>query len=135
MPSALGCGATEDDGDLLLLGDLSDRAVKWLERDGARQVVVSGRASSRRQPTGSPRPVTPSESPKHAARGGTQRAEIVPGLTVDVVLKADQPTGTLSRGVVKDVLTRSATHPHGIKVRLVDGRVGRVKQIVGERER
>ncbi|MNN04894.1 hypothetical protein D3C81_1176340 [compost metagenome] len=61
---------------------------------------------------------------------GTIRKDIVPGLTVDIVLKKDQPTGRLTRGIVKDILTNSPTHPHGIKVRLQDGQVGRVKTIV-----
>ncbi|EOS55773.1 MULTISPECIES: YwbE family protein [Paenibacillus] len=60
---------------------------------------------------------------------GNERKNIRPGLTVDIVLKKDQPTGKLTRGVVKDILTNSATHPHGIKVRLQDGQVGRVKVI------
>ncbi|WP_059046358.1 YwbE family protein [Paenibacillus rubinfantis] len=61
---------------------------------------------------------------------GNERKNITPGLTVDIVLKKDQPTGKLTRGVVKDILTNSATHPHGIKVRLQDGQVGRVKAIL-----
>jgi len=61
---------------------------------------------------------------------GNNRSAIRPGLTVDIVLKKDQSTGVLTRGVVKDLLTNSATHPHGIKVRLQDGQVGRVKQII-----
>jgi uncharacterized repeat protein (TIGR03833 family) len=61
---------------------------------------------------------------------GTQRAGIKPGMTVLVVLKQDQSTGKLTQGVVKDILTRSSTHPHGIKVRLESGLVGRVQQIV-----
>ncbi|SMF60760.1 YwbE family protein [Paenibacillus barengoltzii] len=60
---------------------------------------------------------------------GNERKNIRPGLTVDIVLKKDQPTGKLTRGVVKDILTNSATHPHGIKVRLQDVQVGRVKVI------
>ena len=59
-----------------------------------------------------------------------QRADIRPGLEVDIVLKQDQRTGKLTRGVVKDILTNSPNHPHGIKVRLTDGQVGRVKAIV-----
>ncbi len=59
------------------------------------------------------------------------RAHIKPGLRVRIVLKQDQPTGKLTEGIVKEILTRSATHPHGIKVRLVSGAVGRVKEIVG----
>jgi uncharacterized repeat protein (TIGR03833 family) len=63
---------------------------------------------------------------------GTKRGEIRPGLTVDIVLKDDQPTGKLTRGIVKDLLTNSSNHPHGIKVRLQDGRVGRVQAIISQ---
>lgn len=62
---------------------------------------------------------------------GTERKNIMPGITVDIVLKKDQRTGQLTRGVVKDILTNSPNHPHGIKVRLQDGQVGRVKLIHG----
>jgi len=61
---------------------------------------------------------------------GTKRANIKPGTKVNVVLKKDQRTGALTQGVVKDILTKSATHPHGIKVRLDNGAVGRVKEIL-----
>lgn len=60
---------------------------------------------------------------------GQNRKNIVPGTTVDIVLKQDQRTGKLTRGIVKDILTKSGTHPHGIKVRLTDGQIGRVKEI------
>lgn len=63
---------------------------------------------------------------------GQNRSEIRAGLQVDIVLKKDQPTGKLTRGIIKDILTNSPRHPHGIKVRLTDGQVGRVKQIVTE---
>ncbi len=63
---------------------------------------------------------------------GTVRSQIKPGMTVLIVLKQDQPTGKLTRGVVKDILTKSAIHPHGIKVRLQSGQVGRVKQVIDE---
>ncbi|WP_160724801.1 YwbE family protein [Bacillus sp. USDA818B3_A] len=62
---------------------------------------------------------------------GRNLKDIQPGLTVDIVLKADQRTGKLTRGIVKDILTKSPTHPHGIKVRLTDGQVGRVQVIHG----
>jgi uncharacterized repeat protein (TIGR03833 family) len=65
---------------------------------------------------------------------GTTRSNIKPGLTVLIVLKQDQPTGKLTKGVVKDILTKSPTHPHGIKVRLVSGQVGRVKEILSQEE-
>lgn len=61
---------------------------------------------------------------------GTRRADIQPGLAVAIVLKKDQRTGTLTEGVVKNLLTKSPSHPHGIKVRLEDGQVGRVKEIL-----
>ncbi|WP_175986654.1 YwbE family protein [Bacillus sp. Marseille-Q1617] len=61
---------------------------------------------------------------------GQQRANIKPGLQVEIVLKKDQRTGRLTQGVVKDILTNSANHPHGIKVRLEDSQVGRVKNIL-----
>ena len=62
---------------------------------------------------------------------GTRRAEIKPGVRVAIVQKQDQRTGRLTEGVVRDILTKSATHPHGIKVRLETGEVGRVKQVNG----
>lgn len=61
---------------------------------------------------------------------GQKRSNIAPGLEVDIVLKQDQRTGKLTRGIVKDILTNSPSHPHGIKVRLQDGQVGRVQSIV-----
>jgi uncharacterized repeat protein (TIGR03833 family) len=61
---------------------------------------------------------------------GEQRSNIKPGLKVRIVLKQDQATGKLTEGIVKDILTNSATHPHGIKVRLTTGAVGRVKEIL-----
>lgn len=63
---------------------------------------------------------------------GKVRSSINPGITVLIVLKQDQRTGKLPRGIVKDILTNSSTHPHGIKVRLVDGAVGRVKETVAD---
>ena len=61
---------------------------------------------------------------------GTRRANIKAGLQVRIVLKQDQRTGKLTEGIVKDILTNSAQHPHGIKVRLQSGLVGRVKEIL-----
>jgi uncharacterized repeat protein (TIGR03833 family) len=60
---------------------------------------------------------------------GTKRFDIKPGLRVSVVLKKDQQTGKLTEGIVKNILTNSPAHPHGIKVRLESGEVGRVKKI------
>ncbi|WP_338392768.1 YwbE family protein [Fulvitalea axinellae] len=61
---------------------------------------------------------------------GKKRSNIKPGLRVNIVLKQDQRTGKLTEGIVKDLLTKSGTHPHGIKVRLESGEVGRVKEIL-----
>lgn len=65
---------------------------------------------------------------------GQTRSNIKPGMTVLIVLKQDQRTGKLTKGIVKDILTKSPNHPHGIKVRLMDGQVGRVKEIVNAGE-
>lgn len=61
---------------------------------------------------------------------GQTRSNIRPGLQVLIVLKQDQRTGKLTKGIIRDILTKSANHPHGIKVRLEGGEVGRVKEIV-----
>ena len=61
---------------------------------------------------------------------GQKRANIKPGMRVRIVLKQDQSTGKLTEGIVKDILTNSPSHPHGIKVRLTSGVVGRVKEIL-----
>ena len=60
---------------------------------------------------------------------GTRRSGIRPGLHVAIVLKKDQRTGKLTEGIVKNILTKSPLHTHGIKVRLEDGNIGRVKKI------
>jgi len=60
---------------------------------------------------------------------GTNRSDIKKGLAVSIVLKQDQRSGNLTDGIVKDILTKSPNHPHGIKVRLESGNVGRVKVI------
>ncbi|MFW9965511.1 MAG: YwbE family protein [Candidatus Sifarchaeia archaeon] len=67
---------------------------------------------------------------KTTNKTGLKRRNIHPGDTVDIVQKLDQRTGKLTRGVVKDILTNSPSHPHGIKVRLQTGQVGRVQTII-----
>jgi len=61
---------------------------------------------------------------------GKKRFDIKQGLKVNIVLKQDQRSGKLTQGLVKDILTNSPSHPHGIKVRLTDGQVGRVQEIL-----
>jgi uncharacterized repeat protein (TIGR03833 family) len=62
---------------------------------------------------------------------GKNRSDIKAGLNVKIVKKEDQATGKLTVGIVKDLLTNSSSHPHGIKVRLSDGSIGRVQEIIG----
>ena len=64
---------------------------------------------------------------------GRTRGNVKQGAEVLVVMKQDQRTGKLTRGTVKDILTNSPTHPHGIKVRLTDGKVGRVQQVLSKK--
>ncbi|MCT7912037.1 YwbE family protein [Arcobacter lacus] len=61
---------------------------------------------------------------------GKKRINIKAGLKVNIILKQDQRTGKLTSGIIKNILTNSPTHPHGIKVRLQDGQVGRVQEIL-----
>jgi uncharacterized repeat protein (TIGR03833 family) len=65
---------------------------------------------------------------------GQNRSDIYPGLEVDIILKKDQRSGTLTRGIVKNLLTSAAYHSRGIKVLLEDGQVGRVAYIVEEED-
>ncbi len=60
---------------------------------------------------------------------GTIRNNLQPGMKVAIVLKKDQPTGLLTEGIIDEILTNSPSHPHGIKVRLTSGEVGRVQEI------
>jgi uncharacterized repeat protein (TIGR03833 family) len=64
---------------------------------------------------------------------GPNRERITPGMQVLIVMKKDQRTGKLTEGVVKDILTKSRSHPHGIKVRLESGQIGRVKKVYDTR--
>jgi uncharacterized repeat protein (TIGR03833 family) len=128
LRKALGCGATVDGDDLLLLGSLIDRASQWLERAGDLRTIAD-------QPTPSDRGCLP-EAPAREApdRGvsravGTNRSDVRRGQRVAIVMKPDQESGSLTHGIVAELLTNSATHPRGIKVRLESGEVGRVKII------
>lgn len=63
---------------------------------------------------------------------GTIRANIKPGMQVNIILKKDQRSGSLTEGIVKDLLTSAPTHHRGIKVRLEDGQIGRVQEIIDQ---
>jgi uncharacterized repeat protein (TIGR03833 family) len=67
-------------------------------------------------------------------RDGRYRSSVRTGSTVDIILKPDQKSGKVIRGVVAEILTNTSFHPHGIKVRLRDGRVGRVGAVVNDGE-
>lgn len=62
---------------------------------------------------------------------GQNRKDVKPGLEVYIILKKDQRSGEKTKGIVKDLLTNSSFHPHGVKVRLMDGQIGRVCEIIG----
>jgi len=68
--------------------------------------------------------------PMASQNDAKQRSAILPGMSVDIVTKAGQRSGKVVRGIVKEVLTNTSFHPHGIKVRLTDGQVGRVQMII-----
>lgn len=76
-----------------------------------------------------PVPYQPERSEK-AIQDGRHRGGIFPGARVKIVQKKDQETGTLTEGRIREILTRTSFHPHGIKVRLEDGSVGRVREVV-----
>ncbi len=130
LRKALGCGATLDGSDLLLLGSLAERASQWLEGAGdLRKIALEPVASALPQLSSSA--VHESATSMVGQAKGTIRSDIRPGLRVAIVMKADQLSGTLTEGVVGELLTNSPTHPRGIKVRLSSGEVGRVKTVLG----
>jgi uncharacterized repeat protein (TIGR03833 family) len=114
---ALGCVVLMEGRDLLVMAALCEQAAEWLRGAGAQQTVVVRRVVAANPPdTGQP--------------GGTERSRIRRGLRVAIVMKADQESGALTEGVVRDILTSSANHPRGIKVRLESGQIGRVRRIL-----
>ena len=125
LRKALGCGANVEGEDVILTGSLKERATEWLERVGdVRKLAKEATAVVPSKPLETA-PRSSSAAAKNAS--ATQRENIRRGLRVAIVMKADQDTGKLTEGVVRDLLTNSAEHPRGIKVRLESGEVGRVK--------
>ncbi|HEU4406872.1 MAG TPA: YwbE family protein [Polyangiaceae bacterium] len=113
---ALGIAVLIEGRDLLVMASEGERVAGWLRDAGAAEVVVVRRPA-------------PADLSQAGEPGGTVRAQIRRGLRVAVVLKADQGSGALTEGVVRDILTSSPVHPRGIKVRLESGQVGRVRRI------
>ena len=125
LRKALGCVSRVDGTDVILDGSLKELASAWLQKIGdvrklTEEKPARGQAPS---PVPAPQPLTATNA------SGTYRRNIRPGMKVAIVMKEDQPTGELTTGVVRDLLTSSDEHPHGIKVCLQSGQVGRVKVI------
>jgi uncharacterized repeat protein (TIGR03833 family) len=128
LRKALGCEAQVEGEEVILAGSLKDRAAAWFQGIGdVRQLLREKPATAAAASSASP----PAPAVASPSGSGTRRKDVRPGLRVAIVLKPDQPSGELTHGVVRDILTSSADHPHGIKVRLVSGHVGRVKIIYG----
>ncbi len=129
LRKALGCGATVEGNDVILLGSLTERASQWLDGAGDLRAIESEKIT-----LGPPHPPTTVREPEtktSRSASGTIRSDIRRGLRVAIVMKADQDSGKLTEGIVRDLLTNSETHPRGIKVRLESGEVGRVKILLG----
>lgn len=126
LGKALGCAAEVNGNDVVLIGSLKERAAEWLEKIGDLRKL----AQTKPTPTAD---VAQAEPPPPALlatnASGTYRRNVRPGMRVGVVMKEDQPSGELTMGLVRDLLTSSEEHPRGIKVRLISGQVGRVKVI------
>jgi uncharacterized repeat protein (TIGR03833 family) len=127
LRKGLGCSATLEGPDLLLIGSLLERAQQWFDKAGDLRAIVDDKPP--------PKPAVSSE-PAAAASGGLpsrlspmRRCDIRRGQRVAIVTKLDQPTGNLTHGTVRDLLTNTDVHPRGIKVRLETGEIGRVQII------
>jgi uncharacterized repeat protein (TIGR03833 family) len=118
----LGKTVVTEGRDLLVMADECERIAALLRDTGAGDVVVVRRPAA-------------VDLSGVGEAGGTQRAQIRRGVRVAIVQKADQESGALTEGVVWDILTSSATHPRGIKVRLESGEVGRVRRILVQKAR
>lgn len=130
LGKGLGCIADLDGQDVILAGSLKERAGEWLHRFGDLRKLTEQKVAAPARPAqdlASPSPPPPPGIASNAS--GTYRKNIRPGTRVAIVMKEDQPSGELTTGVVRDLLTRSDDHPRGIKVRLVSGQIGRVKII------
>jgi uncharacterized repeat protein (TIGR03833 family) len=128
MRKALGCGATVEGDDLILLGSLTERAQQWLDQAGDLRAIKDDRPAppANKLPEAS---VQKQAGSADSLKSGTVRSNVRRGQRVAIVLKADQDTGKLTEGIVRDLLTNSADHPRGIKVRLESGDIGRVQVI------
>lgn len=115
---ALGKKVAIEGKDLLVMAPESERVAELLRKAGASEVVVIERPANE-------------DLAGKGVEGGTVRAEIRRGMHVAIVQKADQGSGALTEGVVREILTSAPTHPRGVKVRLESGEVGRVRRVFG----
>lgn len=113
----LGRAVLVEGRDLLVMTDDVERVAASLRDAGAGEVKIVRRQA-------------PADLSRAGEPGGTLRAHLCRGMRVAIVQKADQETGALSEGVVRDILTSSPVHPRGIKVRLESGEVGRVRRVL-----
>lgn len=113
----LGVTVALEGRDMLVMARASERVAELLRNAGASEVAVVQRPA-------------PTDLSTVGEAGGTERAQIRRGLRVAIVQKADQESGALTEGIVRELLTSSPTHPRGIKVRLESGEVGRVRRIL-----
>jgi uncharacterized repeat protein (TIGR03833 family) len=127
LGKALGCVAEVDGGEVVLVGSLRERACEWLQKIGDVRKMAEDKPTRTASPAQPASPEPPALIATSAS--GTYRRNIRPGMRVAVVMKENQPSGEITTGIVRDLLTSSEEHPHGIKVRLTSGQVGRVKII------
>ena len=127
MRKALGCGATLEGDDLILLGSLTERAQQWLDQAGDLREIKDDLPPAVTKPAEAT--VRSASANAGSLKSGTIRGNVRRGQRVAIVLKADQDTGKLTEGIVRDLLTNSDVHPRGIKVRLESGDIGRVQII------
>jgi len=129
LGKALGCTAQVEDGEVILAGSLKERAAEWFEKIGDVRKLAQEKPDEKPAPAAMAQPDPSLPALVATTASGTYRRNVRPGMRVGVVMKDDQPSGELTIGVVRDLLTSSEEHPHGIKVCLVSGHVGRVKVI------
>jgi uncharacterized repeat protein (TIGR03833 family) len=129
LRKALGCGATVEGGDLLLIGSLVERARQWFDKVEDLRAIANDVRKVSTTPIASGRSSEDDSSVVSSHRSHMKRADIRRGQRVAIVTKVDQPTGNLTFGIVRDLLTNAEVHPRGIKVRLETGEIGRVQII------
>jgi len=127
LRKSLGCQADVEGDEVVLVGSLKERAAEWFQKFGDVRKLAYEKPVPSAVPSGPEAPPPPAPVATNAS--GTYRKNIRPGMRVAVVMKDDQPSGELTMGIVRDLLTSSEEHSRGIKVCLISGQVGRVKII------